>query len=215
MQINQTRRIKLTNEILNSLLKEYEQKKVREEIAAEERKEALYDKIPRLRNIENEINTCAISTTKDILNKNYHSLSSLSDKINSLKREKEELLKENKIPLEYLKPHYECPLCKDTGYIQKDNYKTEMCSCLKQRLLDISFNKSNMSNLDKENFSTFNEMLFSDEVNSEKYKFHISPRENMRRIRDKSIEFVQNFDNPDYKNLLFSGNTGLRKNFSF
>ena len=43
-----------------------------------------------------------------------------------------------------------------------------------------------MSNLDKENFSTFNEMLFSDEVNSEKYKFHISPRENMRRIRDKS-----------------------------
>ena len=90
-----------------------------------------------------------------------------------------------------------------------------MCPCLKQKLLDISFNKSNMSNLDKENFSTFNEMLFSDEVNSEKYKFHISPRENMRRIRDKSIEFVQNFDNPDYKNLLFSGNTGLRKNFSF
>lgn len=213
MQINQTRRIKLTNEILNSLLKEYEQKKVREEIAAEERKEALYDKIPRLRNIENEINTCAISTTKDILNKNYHSLSSLSDKINSLKREKEELLKENKIPLEYLKPHYECPLCKDTGYIQKDNYKTEMCSCLKQRLLDISFNKSNMSNLDKENFSTFNELLFSDEINPDKYKFHISPRENMKNIKDKSLEFVQNFDNPDYKNLLFTGNTGLGKTF--
>lgn len=215
MQIIQIRRLKLANEILNSLLKEYEQKKIREEIAAENRKEELYNKIPRLRKLDDEINFSAISTTMDILNKKNSSLSSLSDKIHSLKKEKEEILKKNHIDTTYLKPHYECSLCNDTGYIQKDNYQTEMCPCLKQKLLDISFNKSNMSNLDKENFSTFNEMLFSDEVNSEKYKFHISPRENMRRIRDKSIEFVQNFDNPDYKNLLFSGNTGLRKNFSF
>ena len=88
-----------------------------------------------------------------------------------------------------------------------------MCSCLKQKLLDISFNKSNMSNLDKENFSTFNELLFSDEVNPTKYRFPISPRENILKIKEKSIEFVQNFDNPDYKNLLFSGNTGLGKTF--
>ena len=112
-----------------------------------------------------------------------------------------------------MKPHYECPICKDTGYIQKDNYRTEMCSCLKQRLLDISFNKSNMSNLNKENFSTFNELLFSDEVNPNKYRFSISPRENIKKIKNKSLEFVQNFDNPDYKNLLFSGNTGLGKTF--
>ena len=72
-----------------------------------------------------------------------------------------------------------------------------------------------MSNLDKENFSTFNENFFSDEINLNKYKFQISPRENIKRIKEKSLEFVQNFDNPDYKNLLFSGNTGLRKNFSF
>ena len=115
-------------------------------------------------------------------------------------------MKKNHIDPDYLNPHYECPICKDTGYIQKNNYQTEMCSCLKQKLLDISFNKSNMSNLDKENFSTFNELLFSDEVNPTKYRFPISPRENILKIKEKSIEFVQNFDNPDYKNLLFSGN---------
>ena len=203
----------MANEILNALLKEYEQKKVRAEIAADERKEDLYKKIPRLQTLENEINNSALSTAKDILNKKYTALSSLSDKIDSLKKEKEAILKENHIDTNYLKPQYECPLCKDTGYVQKENYQTEMCSCLKQKLLNISFNKSNMSNLDKENFSTFNELLFSNEANLEKYRFAISPRENMIKIKEKSIEFVQNFDNPDYKNLLFLGNTGLGKTF--
>ena len=203
----------MANEILNALLKEYEQKKVRAEIAADERKEALYEKIPRLQTLENEINNSALATARNILNKRSSDLSSLSDRINSLKKEKETILKKNHIDVNYLKPHYECPICKDTGYIQKDNYQTEMCSCLKQKLLDISFNKSNMSNLDKENFSTFNELLFSNEANPTKYRFPISPRENMLKIKEKSIEFVQNFDNPDYKNLLFSGNTGLGKTF--
>lgn len=203
----------MANEILNSLLKEYEQKKMREEIAADNRKEELYTKIPRLKKLDNEINSYAISVTKNILNSKSYSLSSLSDKINSLKREKELILKEKHIDFDYLKPHYECSLCHDTGYIQKDNYQTEMCSCLKQKLLDISFNKSNMSNLNTENFSTFNELLFSDEVDPKKYRFSISPRENIKKIKQKSLEFVQNFDNPSYKNLLFSGNTGLGKTF--
>ena len=85
-----------------------------------------------------------------------------------------------------------------------------MCSCLKQKLLDISFNKSNISNLNKENFNTFNENIYSDDVDLAKYKQNISPRKNIINIKNKCIEFVENFDNKDYKNLLFTGNTGLR-----
>lgn len=91
-----------------------------------------------------------------------------------------------------------------------NNYKTEMCNCLKQKLLNYSFNKSNMSNLDKENFNTFNENIFSDEVDLSKYKFNISPRKNIINIKNKCIDFVNNFDNINQKNLLFTGNTGLR-----
>ena len=72
------------------------------------------------------------------------------------------------------------------------------------------FNKSNMSNLDKENFNTFNENIFSDEVDLSKYKFNISPRKNIINIKNKCIDFVNNFDNINQKNLLFTGNTGLR-----
>ena len=203
----------MANEILKALLNEYEQKKLRAEIAADERKVSLYKKIPRLQTLEDEINNNALTTARNILNRRLSDLSSLSDKMNSLKKEKEDILIKNHIDIDYLKPHYECPICKDTGYIQKENYQTEMCSCLRQKLLDISFNKSNMSNLDKENFSTFNELLFSNEANPKEYRFSISPRENILKIKEKSLEFVQNFDHPDYKNLLFSGNTGLGKTF--
>ena len=85
-----------------------------------------------------------------------------------------------------------------------------MCSCLKQKLLDYSFNKSNMSTFKKENFDNFNIDLFSDIANKEKYKYDISPRENITKIKNRCIDFIENFDNPDNKNLLFIGNTGLR-----
>ena len=85
-----------------------------------------------------------------------------------------------------------------------------MCNCLKQKLLNISFNKSNMYNLEKENFNNFNSLIFSDDVDLAKYKFNISPRRNIDNIKNKCIQFVNNFDNPEYKNLLFVGSTGLR-----
>lgn len=37
-----------------------------------------------------------------------------------------------------------------------------MCTCLKQKLLDIKYNKSNISNLKNENFDTFTDTVYSD-----------------------------------------------------
>ena len=202
----------MANEALNSLLKEYEQKKLNAELDLEERKKNLYKLIPRLEQIDAELSTLGISTAKSILNNtsDSNSVNNLKLKIANLKKEKEAILLQNGYSLDYLKPFYECEICNDTGFVLDNNYKTTMCNCLKQKLLNISFNKSNISNVDKENFSNFNELLFSDEVDLAKYRFNISPRRNILNIKNKSIEFVKNFDNPDYKNLLFVGSTGLR-----
>ena len=67
-----------------------------------------------------------------------------------------------------------------------------------------------MYNLKRQNFESFNELVFSDEVDLSKYRFNISPRKNILNIKNKCIDFISNFDNPDYKNLLFVGSTGLR-----
>ena len=199
----------MANEALNSLLKEYEQKKLNAELDLEERKKNLYKLIPRLEQIDAELSTLGISTAKSILNNtsDSNSVNNLKLKIANLKKEKEAILLQNGYSLDYLKPFYECKICNDTGYVLDNNYKTTMCNCLKQKLLNISFNKSNIYNIKKENFNNFNELIFSDEVDFAKYKFNISPRKNITNIKNKCIEFIENFENPDYKNLLFVGST--------
>jgi len=202
----------MADEILNSLLKEYSQKKLQAELDLEKRKEELYNSIPRLRQIEDDLNNFAISTAKNIL-KNGSSPEEeqeLKNKVELLKAEKARILAELNLPDNYLQPFYSCSICKDTGYVSDGGYNMVMCSCLKQKLLDYSFNKSNMSNLNKENFSTFNPNMFSDEVDIAKFHFNISPRTNILNIKNKCVQFVENFEDSTQKNLLFTGNTGLR-----
>ena len=203
----------MSSEILSTLLLEYDQKKRRAELNFEKRKEELYVRLPRLQEIENELNNFAINTAKSILKGSSNSLETLNKKVTELRAEKEKILKENKIPDNFLEPNFECSLCKDTGYIQVKNSGSNLCCCLRQKLLDISYNKSNISNLGKENFETFNPNIFSDKIEPEKYKINISPRQNMITIKEKCLDFVNNFDNPDTHNLLFTGNTGLGKTF--
>ena len=200
----------MANEVLNSLLKEYEQKKLKAELDLQARKENLYNHVSRLKQIEDDLNHFAIATAKNILKNSDSSTDELQKKVSILKKEKAEILSEMNLPSDYLQPSYNCKKCNDTGYIMLNNYKTQMCNCLKQELLNYSFNKSNMSNLNKENFQTFNENIFSDEVDLAKYKFNISPRKNITNIKNKCIQFVENFDDINQKNLLFTGNTGLR-----
>ena len=203
----------MTNDILNSLLRDYERKKLNAELDLERRKDLIYKLIPRLLEIDTELNSLGIQSAKSILfspeKKDFY-LNDLNIKIKDLKDEKEFILIKNGYSKDYFEPFYECKLCNDTGFVTDENFKTSMCSCLKQKLLNISFNKSNMYNLKKENFENFNDSFFSDEVDLSKYKFNISPRKNIQNIKNKSIEFIKNFDNSDSKNLLFTGATGLR-----
>lgn len=207
----------MSNDILNSLLKEYDQKKLKAELECDERKNNLYRLIPRLQEIDNELNSFAFKTAKNILNNsllsdnsnNSYTVENLEEKIKNLKKEKEKILNENNLTLDYLKPFYECKICNDTGYVLDNNYKTTMCNCLKQKLLNISFNKQIFIIL-KKKILIILELIFSDEVDFAKYKFNISPRKNITNIKNKCIEFIENFENPDYKNLLFVGSTGLR-----
>lgn len=80
-------------------------------------------------------------------------------------------------------------------------------------MFDMDFNKSNIGNLEKENFNNFNLNLYSDSINEEKYRAKISPRQNIQNIKEIANKFIQGFDNPEEKNLLFTGNTGLGKTF--
>lgn len=204
----------MADPILKNILSQYNKKKINAEYEAELRKQELYKNYPRLQDIDDKLTKLAISTTKSLINNNDKNLlNELNNNIINLKKQKNEILKAINITPDYFEPHYECSICKDTGYITNLDYTTSMCSCLKQKLYDEQYNKANISNLDTQNFENFCDLYYSDKVEENKYHTNISPRENINLIKDISFKFIENFDNPEQKNLLFTGNTGLGKTF--
>ena len=206
----------MDNSLLKQVLKEYEDKRNQRTLEAEERKKSLLKINPRLAEIEEELSLNSIKTMQAMMladAKEKDSLLSSLKKTNStLIKEKNDFLKNLLKDTNYLYPQFDCKMCKDTGYVTRDGVSS-MCSCLKQKIFDIAYNKSNMGNLERENFNNFNIRIFSDKPDKEKYKSDISPRENINIIREKAKTFIENFDNPEEKNLIFTGNTGVGKTF--
>ncbi len=203
----------MNNAILNDLLKQYEQKRLAHLRDAENRKKELYLSYPQLEKIDNSISTISIKTAKKILNNNSQkTLDELKNEIESLKKEKENLLKSLNVPKSYLDVQYDCNICKDTGYVFENGLST-MCNCLKQKIYNLEYNQKNINNIDSQNFDNFNLNLFSDKSDKKKYNTDLSPRENILYIKKVAENFIQNFDNTETKNLIFSGGTGLGKTF--
>ena len=202
----------MNNSDFQKILQEYEKRHIQEVKAIEERKSKIYKEIPKIKEIDEELTDFSLITIKGILNNKNDAIKALNDKFDTLKLEKAKLLKEAGFPKDFLSMHYTCPLCKDSGYISQDGL-TVMCSCLQQKILDAKYNDSNVSTAKNQTFETFDLNLYSDVANKEKYNSTISPRKNMENIKKVTLNFVDNFDDENVKNLLFSGGTGLGKTY--
>ena len=88
-----------------------------------------------------------------------------------------------------------------------------MCSCFNQELINESFKQSNLSKIKEENFETFDFGYYSTCNDKEKYGIEKSPLENIDGIRKLAYRFSHSLNDPDQKNLLFTGSTGLGKTF--
>ena len=101
--------------LLKDILSQYNRKKNNAEFEAERRKRELYEKYPKLQDIEDKLSKQAINTTKCLINNNDKSLlEELNTNIDALRQEKLKILKSLKISQDYFEPHYDCAICKDT-----------------------------------------------------------------------------------------------------
>ena len=205
----------MSNSIHNKINSDYQKKR---KLAFDDlmyRKQKIYKLVPQIEDIDDQIHYLGLKYNKMILEKtlNFNDiLSALDAEIEKLKSKKLELIKEYGYPENYLNISYGCPLCYDTGYIEEHG-KTSRCTCYKQQLMDILFEQSNLKITEYENFANFNENFYPDTIDSEKFGLPISPRENILAIKERSQKFVENFNNPEEKNLFFFGPTGLGKTF--
>ncbi len=198
---------------ISTIKREYEQKRIYAINLNQSSKEQIYDENPKLIEIDREIRSLGIEASRYSLFPNdkekQKKKAQLFEKISKLKAQKEELIKNKGY---VITPTYECAKCNDTGYITKDG-KTSMCSCMKQRIINEYYNKSNLNRLSHETFKEFDDKLYLDEVDLEKYNSKVSPRENINKIRKIANNFITKFDDPTTKNLLFLGTAGTGKTF--
>lgn len=192
----------------NKIIKEYEDCRAKAEIERKLRVQEIYEKYPRIKEIDDEIfklgsgnmkNILANPEKSDEINKNF------KKNLKELKKEKAEIVKANKISKDYDKPVYKCKECSDTGYTPDG----ARCVCFKQKLINEAYAKSNLGELlEKQNFDNFSFDFYDDEI----HNADISPLENMKNIYKLARHFCDNFDT-DTKNLMFYGSTGLGKTF--
>ena len=171
----------------------------------EQRKKEIYNKIPRVRELEQEIAHNSISLGKKLIITDQPSVREEYKNRNAiLLAEKQKLLSENGYPADYLEPVYHCKHCKDTGYIGQ-----ERCHCFQQALIQLLYSNSNMEKiLERENFNTFREDYYSDQMTP---KGLPSPRANIRKVLQHCHRFISRF--PNHENILFQGSTGVGKTF--
>ncbi len=200
----------MADDYLKNILNDYERKRREARSKKEIRIQEIYNKVPRIEKIDQEITKLGISIARSIINQSDNPeemLIKLKNELEKLKQEKAFLLTENNIPIQYLEEQYQCTQCQDTGFLSTGR----KCSCLKQQLINQAYSMSNLSSiLKKENFQSFNINLFSNELFTGQDS---SPRENMLQILNVCEGFVFNFHKNNEENLLFYGPTGLGKTF--
>ncbi len=168
----------------------------------DERREEVYRKIPKYRELEDSTAAVSLSKARSLLDGDDCALPQLHELLVRISREKKELLTGAGFPADYLEPVYGCADCRDTGYIQTSDYQRVKCHCLRQQEISILYEQSNIRDvIERENFSTLSYEYYQGE-----------DLERFERAVKICKSFVQDFAE-DYHNLFFYGTVGTGKSF--
>lgn len=189
-----------------ALIKEFDAKRMKAEQAQKRREEEVYTKIPDIEALDRKLNCIGADLVRSMITSpDVNRVSNFKQASHELLTTKKMLLVENGFPENYLDVQYSCPICNDLGFV-----KSKPCKCFKQAQINLAYEQSNIKPLLKiENFRSFNFDYYSPDVDQ---RFNTSPLNNMKRIYESCVKFVENFEF-EPSNLLFYGATGLGKTF--
>jgi len=198
----------IQNSIYKEISRNYERLRTNAESERLARQEEVYERIPRIRQIDDETALAGIKMAKAVIAKELTSAEAAARAkadIAVLKTEKQRLLAENGYAPDYLETKYTCEKCRDTGYV--DGKK---CGCFSKMLLNAVHDRSGLgSAADGVTLADFDLSFYSDKPYGNAVK---TPYENMKGNFETVQDFIANFGR-EYKNLLFYGETGLGKTF--
>lgn len=196
----------LTNAQYDTLMRTYDQKRMHSRQIARERQEEVYRAIPALEDLDEQMRSCSVASARQLLSGDSSAGNDLKKELADIRRRRLDLLREAGYPEDYLEPPYECPDCKDTGFIDG-----KRCHCFIQATIDLVYTQSNLADiLERENFSNFSFSYYSDKIRNP--ATGQTSLEAARYAYDTARHFVEYFDT-EGGNLLLYGDTGTGKTF--
>ena len=168
------------------------------------RHEEVYARVPALRRLDGQI-AALVPRVAAAAADGPEALDALRRESLDLQARRAELLVENGWPMDYLDGSWDCPRCRDTGFVEG-----RMCSCLK-RLYDQAQTRdlSELIKLGSESFGTFDLGLYDDRPDPAS---GVAPRAQMETVFGICYDYALDFGRRR-ENYLFRGGTGLGKTF--
>ena len=187
----------LTNSQYNTIIRTYEERQLKAHHDLEQRQNYVAKNLPVYQELTNRISSLSLECARQMLDGDDLAFSKLKKEISFLRAQKEAVLKNAGLTRDYLELQYQCPDCKDTGYI--NNRK---CHCFKQQIISFLYQQSNIEDMLKDNnFSTLSYDFYEGED-----LLHFQNA--VKTCKD----FIDCF-NSDYHNLFFYGTVGTGKSF--
>lgn len=187
----------MNNTQFDAIMRKYDKLQLQHQYELSKRFDEVYAKIPEYKTLEESIPTVSMSYTRRLLDGDAAARDALKAALAEISSKKKQLLLQNGFPEDYLEMQYNCPACKDTGYIGG-----EKCFCLKKQILSVSYEQSNIAKLlETDNFSTLSEEYYEGE--------------DLLHFREAVAlchNIVDNFES-NKENLLLYGSVGVGKSF--
>ena len=185
----------------------FEEDRRRREEETRRKREAVFVRQPRLREIDAELRATMSKIIASALRRGTDprpAVAVLQDRNLSLQQERTELLAQLGLSADYLEERSACALCHDSGY-----HGEAVCRCLRAYYArEQQQELSRMLDLGNQSFDTFSLDWYPETRSA----LGMSPRENMENTRDICVDYAYGF-NGRSGNLLFTGAPGLGKTF--
>ena len=193
-------------EIYRAAQKTMDMRKLRAEEELDIRREDIYRRRPRVKEIEQRLVHIAAAAAKSVITgaNKKEVLEDLKIKSLALQDELSSILKSSGLPENYLEPWYSCSECNDTGFIDG-----KMCRCMKQLVRQTAYEElNNISPLSLCSFETFSPEYYSknrriDDSEVTEYAY-------MSKVLERMKRYADNFDTYS-EGMIFAGKTGLGK----
>jgi len=197
--------VALQNAQYDQIMRDYNRRQLHNKHILDAHTEEAYQRIPRLSEIDSQITSLSMRKARSLLGGPPEDWN-LAEAIAALSEERTALLSRYGYPEDYLQMHYDCPQCKDTGYING-----EKCNCFKKASIDLLYTQSNIKDILKENnFSNFSLQYYPEDLRSP--TTGLSARETASQAAAKAKDFISHFSE-NFDNLFLYGDTGVGKTF--